>query len=246
MRSIREETRILKPEDEEGSQKKLVVWLTSNIAFTIQFPYVATAVVPASYILNQLEILVKKNALFSRFAADGFLTQCRLVVRETRVELAPEDNVFAFLDTPLAPENLIKNQFFVIPASAQAIVPLEVKERGRGVSAPENSFRSFSLRSSGYAIYVLVAGETPLRLVVSGQRTLTHLRTLIKKKWIDWVEEYGLKEDALPQHFSLGFQGQVLKEQRAVGMFEVKDCLLQDYGIERGSMVLIFFFPSVL
>lgn len=211
-----------------GAARLVRIWLNANIALDLPIPPKGTAVRAA----DVLGRAVKKYFEIADIGlAATVSSDARLVVRETRKELAPEDDVDAAL-----PDGgslvLVSGPQKAAPAAGAPAAPASATGVSAGAPAAGGAgkpaapaapaavpglYRSPSGRSDGYVIFVLLGGSFLMRLVVRGTFTIKQLRSLIKNKHAGMAKPAdgssavkGLPA-ALPEGLTLALEGQLLR-----------------------------------
>lgn len=201
-----------------GAARLLRVWLNGNIAIDLSIP-------PKGASVRAADILARAVKKYCDIADIGIAATvdagARLIVRETRKELGPDDNVDAILPdggSLVLVSGPQKAGAAAAPAGAApaggagtAAAPASVPAAAPGL------YRSPSGRSDGYAIFVLLGGSFLMRLVVRAAFTIKQLKTLIKNKHAgmlkpaDGSEVVKTMPVSLPEGMTLALEGQLLR-----------------------------------
>jgi ubiquitin len=203
------------------------VWVNTSVAFDVR-------VLPdhhtAADVLAALRRLAASGPLAPSTAA-AFAETSRLYLLDTHALLGGGDDVRVLppgSELGVAPSGTVPALLAPPPPAPSTAV------ESIPSSVPEKLFRSVSGRSQGYPIFVLVGGDTILRVIAASSWTMRRLTSAVR---VRWAAERPDGSPLLPEGLQLGFHGQLLAEHTGTGIGR-RLTTLRDFGVCRGETVI--------
>ena len=208
--------------------RRVRVWVNASVAVDVRvLPEACTAA-------DVLRVLMGENGPLAPSTIAAFTETTRLYRLDTRSLLESEDDMRAL---PSAVE-LGVSLAGTVPAPLAPPVPPAPLAAAASLAppapAPETLFRSVSGRSSGYPIYVLVGGDTIMRVVAASVWSVRRLASAVR---VRWAAERSAGSPLLPEALQLGFHGQLLAEHVGTGVAR-RLTTLRDFGVCRGETLI--------
>jgi hypothetical protein len=213
------------------------VWVNTCVAFNVKLIRPCTTTAHVLQGLHSLAKLPSDESVFSALAASSFTPTMRLFRTDSRALLNADDDVATLVisgidlgvsSTGVAPEAPLP------PPEAPLLTPSAGRAPAAAPPLPVGMFRSASGRSLGYPVFVLVGGDTLMRLVVAGTWTIRRLVTQVR---VRWAAEKRLESPLLPEAVQLGCHGQLLAEHMGKGVAR-RLTTLRDFSVCRGETVI--------
>jgi ubiquitin len=209
------------------------VWVNASVAFDVR-------VMPDHHTAADLLVALRKltkGGPLAPLTAAAFNETARLYRIDTHtlldswddVRLLPADAELCFAPTGTVPVLLAPG------LSTATSTTAESAPSGSSMTfKTEKFFCSVSGRSQGYPIFVLVGGNSILRIVVASTWTLRRLASAVR---VNWAAERPEGSPLLPEGLQLGFHGQLLAEYTGSGVLR-RLTTLRDLGVCRGETVI--------